>query len=70
MVLGGLPEQIVRQGLGSSPTVLNSEFHGVWAHSTLTVFLSGGMVHLPYSSGLGGTFLTHSLNPTPFRMGY
>ena len=48
MVLGGLPEQIVRHVVGSSPSVLNSEFHGVWAHSTLPVLLSGGMVHLPH----------------------
>lgn len=35
----------VRQGVGPMSTVLSSEIHRVWAHSTISVLLSGGPVH-------------------------
>ena len=31
---------VFRQGAGSTASVLNPEFHGVWAYSTLPVLLS------------------------------
>lgn len=37
---------------GAAPThtiILYSEFHGVWAHSTLSYFHSGGTAHLPHT---------------------
>lgn len=37
----------VWQRAGPMPTVLNSEFHGGWAHRALPL-LSGGMGHLPH----------------------
>lgn len=39
-----------RQGVGLIPTTLNSESHRAWAHSTLPVLLSDGMVPLPHNS--------------------
>lgn len=35
-------------GADPMPTVLSSEFHGVWAHTPLAVLLPGGTVHLPH----------------------
>jgi hypothetical protein len=39
----------VRQGVDPTPTILDSEVHGDWAHSTLPV-MTGDTVHLPHMS--------------------
>jgi hypothetical protein len=49
----------VRQEDGPTPTILNSEIHWVWAHSTLPGLLSGGMVDLPHKRWL--LFVTNQL---------
>ena len=41
----GVTEQVVLEGAGPMSPVFSSDFHKVWAHSTLPVLRSGGMVH-------------------------